>query len=376
MKLKKISRIILIILFVFVIGGIGSVIVDRYIFPKLSATKFFSKFKFFQEANENVVIIEKTEQITVKEDDSVNEIASQAATAVVNIISISDTGNQSGNGTGVIATSDGLIITYIDAIIEEEARYKVLIFNGSNYDAKLLGIDEFSGLAFLKIDTSNLPVIHFANSSDSRPGKKLIAIGNSFGEYQNRFAAGLLSNINKTFNLSGKTISSSEKLEGVFETDFNSQKSYLGGPMIDYNGELVGIIGTITIDNEQKYFQIPSNIVKKTMEMAIGGGLGERPYLGIYYVPITKAYAIANDSERDNGALIYSASGKQGLAIISGSPAEKAGLKLNDVIIAVGEKKIDLNNPLSNILNEYKKGDEIEIIVIRDEEEMKIKIQL
>ncbi|GBE16297.1 serine protease Do-like HtrA [bacterium BMS3Abin15] len=376
MKVKKIIRFLLIIIFIFIIGGVSSVIVDRYIFPKLSATKFFSKFKFFQKANENVTIIEKTEQITVKEDDSVNEIASQAATAVVNIVSISDTGNQSGNGTGVIATSDGLIITYRDAVIKEEAKYKVLIFNGSSYDAELLGIDEFSGLAFLKINISNLPVMPFSNSSDSRPGKKLIAIGNSFGEYQNRFAAGLLSNINKTFNLSGKTLSSSEKLEGVFETDFNSQESYLGGPMIDYNGELIGIIGTVTIDNKQKYFQIPSNIVKKTMEAAIEGSLKERPYLGIYYVPITKAYAIANDLERDKGALIYSASGKQGLAIISGSPASKAGLKLNDVIIAIGEREINLDNPLSNILSEYKKGDEIELTVIRNGEGMSLKVQL
>ena len=152
MKLKRISRVILIILFIFVIGGVGSVIIDRYIFPKLSATKFFSKFKFFQKANENVTIIEKTEQITVKEDDSVNEIASQSATAVVNIVSIPNAGTESRSGTGVIATSDGLIITYRDAIIKEEAKYKVLIFDWSNYDAELLGIDEFSGLTFLKID--------------------------------------------------------------------------------------------------------------------------------------------------------------------------------------------------------------------------------
>lgn len=376
MKSKKITKIILLVLAIFVISGISFIVLDRYILPKLSASKTLSKYKFFQKANERTTIIEKTEQVTIRESDSVNEIASQAAAAVVNIISISDIGNQAKNGSGVIATSDGLIITYRDAIIEENSKYKVLVFDGSNYDAEIVGIDEFSGLAFLKMNASNLSVISFANSDDSRPGKKLIAIGNSFGDYQNRFASGLLSDINKAFNLSGKTLSSSEKLEGILETDFDSQEFYLGGPMIDYSSELVGIIGTIKIDNKQKYFQIPSNVVKKSMELAIAGDLSERPYLGIYYIPLTKAYVIVNNLTRDKGALIYSASGKQGLAIINGSPAEKAGLKLNDIIIAVNDKEINLDNPLSNILSELRKGDEIELTIIRNGEEIKLKVQL
>ncbi|MFC1756505.1 S1C family serine protease, partial [Patescibacteria group bacterium] len=351
MKLKKIIKFILIVLAIFVISGIASISMDRYLSPRLSTSKFFSRFKIFQGVNDNVTIINKTEQVIVKEDDSINEVASQAATTVVNIVSVLDIGSQSKSGTGVIVTSDGIVATYLDAIIEEKAKYKILIFNGMSYDAKLLGVDDFSNLAFFKIDASNLPVIPFANSSDSRPGKKLIAIGNSFGEYQNRFAAGLLSNINRTFNLSGKTLSSSEKLEGIFETDFNNQGAYVGGPMINYNGELVGIIGSVEVDNTNKYFQIPSNIVKKSMEMAINKSLEKRPTLGIYYLPITKAYAAANETERNKGAIIYSPSGKQGLAIISGSPAEKAGLKINDIIISVNDQEIDLDNPLSNILS-------------------------
>ena len=367
----------------FIIGGVGSVVFQAYILPKASLSPALSKLKLFKKASENVTIVNKTEQVVVKEDDSISKIASQAGAAVVNITSISNKNKlaidpMSGikNGTGIILTSDGLIATYRTAISETDSNYKVFLFNGSSFDAKLLGIDEFSNLAFLKIETSNLSVVSFANSDDLTPGKGLIAIGNSFEDYQNRYSAGILSNIDKTFNIGGKTLSMSEKLEGTFETDILNQKDYLGGPIINYNGELVGIIGSLFINNEEKFFQIPSNIVKDSMDLAIKNEFNSRPYLGVYYLPITKAYAVANNLNQNQGALIYSPSGKQGLAIISGSPAEKAGLKINDTITFIGDKEIDLNNSLSELLSHYKKGDQIELTIIRDNQEMKIKVQL
>ncbi len=377
---KKFIKILAKFLAIFVIAGFAAIITEHYIFPRLSATRLFSKYKFLQKASENVTIINKTEQITVKEEDSISAAASKALSAVVNIISTGEKTEKvfqnSKNGTGALVTSDGLIVTYRAALIEKDADYKILLFDGTVREAKLTGIDEFDNLAFLKIDGSNLPSISFADSSDFRAGKKLIAIGNSDGEYQNRFSAGLLSKINRDFNIAGKTISSSEKLEGVFETDFNNQGEYLGGPIIDYNGELGGITGSVIIDNQEKFFQIPANIVKKSVEMAVKTELDKRPATGIYYLTITKKYSIINNLGRDRGALIFSPSGKQGLAIISGTPAEKAGLRINDIIIAVNNQEVNFDNPLSNLLSQYKKGDRIELSVIRDRQEIKIKVNL
>jgi S1-C subfamily serine protease len=378
MKLKKFLRFLGITIFIFLVGGFGAVFLDFYAIPRLSTKAPFSKYEFFKKATENVTIINKTEQVTVKEEDSVNKVASQAAASVVNIISITADKSISQNkqGTGVIITSDGLVATYRDAIIEKDSSYRVLTSNGSSYEARLAGVDEFTNLTYLKLDASNLPAIPIANSNDSYPGKKLIAIGNSTGEYQNRFSAGLLSNTNKNFNLAGKTLSSSEKLEGVFETDFSGQGEYLGGPVVNYNSELVGINGSITIDNQKKYFQISSNNLRRSMELAIKNELGNRPALGIYYVPITKAHYFANNLSQDRGALIYSVSGKQGLAIISGSAAEKAGLEINDIIIAINGQEVNLDNPLSNMLSNYKKGDEVELLIVRNGQEMKVKVKL
>lgn len=382
-KIKKIFKFTFFALIVFLIGGMGAVFFQYNILPKISTAPWFSKYGFLKNFSENVTIVNKTEEIVIKEENSINKIASQASAAVVNIISISEKNkslqNPMGgikNGTGIIVASDGLIATYRNAINEADSRYEVLFLNGSSHEAKLIGIDEFSNLAFLKIETSNLSVISFSNSNDFYPGKRVIAIGNSFEDYQNRYSTGILSNVNKTFNIAGKTLSSSEKLEGVFETDIYSEKDYLGGPIIDYNGELVGIIGSVVVDNQEIFFQIPSNLVKSSMDLAIRNELEKRPYLGIYYLPITKAYASANHLNYDKGALVYSPSGKQGLAIISGSPAEKAGIKINDLITQINGKEINLENSFSNQLSQFKKGDTIELTVLRDEQEIKIKIAL
>ncbi len=383
MNFKKTLKFVSIVIFIFLIGGIGSVFFQYYIFPKINSSVLFSKYGLFKRISENVTIVNKTEEVVVKEESSVNKIAAQASAAVVGISSFSEKNKVSGNypsgiknGNGIIVTSDGLIATYRKAIVENDSQYEVRLFNGSTFEAKLVGIDEFTNLAFLKVDASNLSAISFSNSNDLTPGRKLIAIGSSSEDYQNRYAGGILSNINKTFNISGKTLSSSEKLEGVFETDFLSQKEYIGGPVIDYNGELVGIIGSVTIDNQENFFQIPSNVVRNTMDIAVKNEFELRPYLGIYYLPITKTYAKINNLPRDKGALIYSPSGKQGLAIISGSPAEKAGLKINDIITYVNEKEINLENPLSDILSQSKKGSEAEFTVIREKQELKIKVTL
>jgi S1-C subfamily serine protease len=382
--IKVIAKTVLILALIFSVGGIGGVYFDQHVLPFIRTNKYLSRINLLKRSAENVTVINKTEQVTIKEDDSINEIASQASNAVVNIISLGSTKdpltkiakNIDQSGTGIIVTSDGVIATYRSAIIEKNAVYKVLLFNGASYDAKLLGVDEFSNLAFLKIQASNLTAISFGDSANMHPGKKLVAIGNSFGEYQNRYAAGLLSNINKTYNLAGKTVSSSEKLEGVFESDFDNQKEYIGGPVIGYSGDMTGIEGSIVVDGQNQYFQIPASVLAKTLELALNGGFENRPTLGVYYVSITKEYTIAHNLSYDKGALIFSPSGKQGLAIISQSPAESAGLRIGDVILSVNDQEINIDNPLSNLIGQYKKGDTIELLIGREGKEIKITVKL
>lgn len=381
---KKISKKILLILILMVFGGLGGIIADRYFFPYLSTTKLFTRYGFLKKGIENVTVINKTEQITVKEETSISKITNQVASSVVNIVSYSNKEvknnalkkEEAKNGTGVIVTGDGMIMTYNAAINLADSKYKVMTNDGNAYDAELWGVDAYSNLAFLKINASNLPVVSFGNSDDIKAGEKIVAVANSFRSYANRYAAGLISDFNPEYNLAGLTLSSSEKLEGVYEADFNFQQYFIGGPVVDYSGQTAGIAGVINKDNAQSFFVIPSNKVKIVIDRAIKKELESAPTLGIYFVPISKSYAIENNLNIESGALIYSASGQQGLAIIANSPAQKAGLKLGDIILAVGEQKISNTQSLPDALYARKKGEQVELTVLRDEQEMMVVVQL
>jgi serine protease Do len=378
---RKIFKKVIVIFVIMMLGGLGGIIASRYFFPYLTSTRLFSKYEFLKKSFEEVTIINKTEQVFVKEETSIEKIANQASASVVNIVSIPQKNygankNIFKNGTGLIVTSDGMIITYAEAIIFGDAKYKVLTFDGASYEAEFLGLDSYSNLAFLKISASNLPVAAFGNSDDTISGEKIITIGNNYGSYDNLYGAGLLRSFNPVFNLAGKTVSSSEKLEGTFETDFNSGSNFVGGPIVDYAGRVIGITGSLEIDGGHYYFQIPANKVKKVIDRAIRKELEKNPYLGIYYVPLSTTFILANDLNVNRGAMIYSSSGQQGLAVIAGSPAQKAGLMVGDVIMAINNQEINSKNTLSDVLYQYKKGDEIELAILRNKQEIKIKIRL
>ncbi len=381
---KKLFKFAVVVVFVFAVGGAGGVYFDQKVLPFIRTNRYLSKINFFKHVGENVTVIQNTQQVTIKDAESIGEISSQASNATVSIMSLAsqkDSVTKAVNkidktGTGVVVTSDGLIVTYRQAIIESDASYKVFLYDGSYYDATLLGVDNFTNLAYLKVTAPNLTAISFGDSSALQAGKKLVAIGNTFGQYQNNYGAGVLSNLNKTFNLGGLALASSEKYEGVFEVDFANPARYLGGPLINYNGELIGLVGKLTLDNKDYFFEIPANEIQQSIKFALTGNFDARPFLGVYYISISKGYAVAHELDLSSGALIYAPSGKQGLAILANSPAEKAGLKINDIITAVGDKQIDLDNPLSNLISQHKKGDQIELTVQREGKEIKLPVQL
>ena len=377
------SRKILSVVAIILIAGISGITANRYLFPRLATTKFFSKYELLRKSAENVTVINKTEQIYIKEESSIDEIVDQTASAIVNIISYSANGTNFRNGTGEIVTSDGIIMTFAEAIIVPDAlkkqasveKYKVMTADGNVYDGELLGIDSWSNLAFIKIHTSNLPVISFGNSEDYHPGEKIIAIGNDMTEYQNRFILGVLSGFNPSYNISGQALSISEKLEGVYLTDFNAERLSVGGPIVDYSGQVIGIIGSTKRNNKTEYFEIPSDKVRKVLEKVINKNLDNSAILGVYYVSLNKSYALAHDISADKGAMIFSPSGQNGLAILSGSPAAHSGLKINDIITQVDGEEITLENSLSTILYKFKKGDTAEFTILRGEKEIKLSVQ-
>lgn len=371
-RLQRILFFFFLLLVVFVVGGLGGVFLDRTILPRLLSHPAFERFEFFKRAVENVTIINRTEEVVIREDDAIERIVAQPATAVVNIIFPSSLGLQR---TGVLLTNDGLIATFAPDLTDPSTP-TVLLYDGTSQEATLVGKDTLSGLVFYRMAGRNTPAIALANSDDSRVGRRLIAIGNSEAEYQNRLAVGVLGHKNRTFNLSGKTVASSEKWEGVFEMDMPQAREFVGGAVIGYNGEMVGMVGKVTLDNTEKYFLLPANAVREAFDRLLAGTLESRPELGVYYLPLTKALAISRELSRDRGALVYSPSGRTGLSVLAGTPADSAGIRYGDIIIAINGVEVNLDRPLSVLIGQLKKGDIATLLVLRAGEEISIPIAL
>ncbi len=387
----KIARKTFIVVIIIVIGGLSGIVAERYFFPFLVSTKFFSKFEFLKKSMQDVTVVNRTEQVFVKEETSIDKIAGQVTPSVASIIIYRNIETKTNtakkqliktdltsikSSAGVIITNDGLILTYFNIPKIDDYKFKAILSNGKTYDAELVGFDSYSNLAFLKVDESNLPTISFGNSDDSKPGEKLIAVGGNLENSGNIFASGLLGGLNPIFNLFEKPASSSEKLEGVFQSDFSNSKNLVGGPVIDYSGQVIGITGSVLRNNETEYFQIPSNKIKIVIEKHFRKELGQNATLGVLYTPITKIYALTNDLKIESGALISPYSFSSVPSVVLRSPADVAGIKIGDIITEVSGEKITAAKNLSDLIFQYKKGDKIKLKIIRDGKEMELDVNL
>ncbi|KKP58773.1 MAG: Protease Do [Candidatus Moranbacteria bacterium GW2011_GWF2_34_56] len=373
------------------LGWVGNLLLGRYLTPVLVKSKLFSRMEIFSNDNKNTTIINKTEKVIVREDNSMSEIASSAVYAVVNILSFEkredakkinlssvdelEKYSKGMSGAGTILTNDGIIVTYRTNIIEENAEYKVVSLGGNVLDATLVGIDEFTNLAYLKVAGFNLTTIPFAGSSINNSGKKVIVIGNLSGLQRVHITDGIITSFDEKFNLSGGEISSSEKLEGVLNVDFTKDDNYVGGPIINYSGELMAINAKLEIDGEKKYFQIPVEVIKESMQKIVENKIKQSAKLGIYYISVDPFYKSLKNLSSDKGALIYSSTGKQGLAILAGSPAEKHGLKIGDLILSIDGNEINSLHPLSNFINQYEEGNSATLGILRDGKNMEIVVE-
>lgn len=386
--IQKIIRLIFFIGLVFILSGISLIIFDRYLFPYLATVKWAGKYKFFRKATEDVIVVNKTEEVTVFEDQMISRYSNKSVSSVVEILSFK---GESKNlekmrdmslvkyGSGLVITADGLILTHKDAILGEQSKYRIFIQKDKFFDARLVVVDSFTDLVLLKIDGApDLPVASFIAPEDMKVGAKAVVIGRSGNNFQIIYKSGLVSQYDSNFSLTG-ALPFSEKLQGVYIADFNmnreEDKKAVGGAVTDYNGNVIGILGVRKIADQKKYFIIPSDCVQELINQYLSIGSVKRGALGVYYISLSSESAALFDGS-DRGALIYSLSGQQGLAVIAGSAAEKAGIKIMDVIISVNEEEVNLENNLARLISKYKPGETISLKIIRDGKEIEMKAVL
>jgi serine protease Do len=232
-------------------------------------------------------------------------------------------------------------------------------------------------IAFLKInDTKDKKLVaaKLGDSSKVQVGDKVVAIGNALGQFQNTVTSGIISGYGRSLEAGGAG-GEAETLQNLFQTDTAINEGNSGGPLVNINGEVIGINTAIAAGGAENVgFAIPINDVQGLVKSVLEKGKLERPYLGVRYVTLNDQYAYEFNLDIKRGA--YLAPNQGSSAVIAGSPAEKAGLQEKDIIVKVDGTAIDERNSLVSLLSRKAVGEEVELVVVRDGKEQTIKVTL
>lgn len=376
---------------VFVLSGASLVIIDRFLFPKLVSVEWLAKHKIFKKATEGVVVVNKTEQVTVSEEQTISRYSNKSSSSVVEIVSKRKKESKAPGqsvpgetkiGSGLLVASDGLVLTHKDAFFPENSDYEILAGTGEKYKAKNVFFDPYSDMALFKIEgAENFSTASFISPDDVKIGAKVVAVGRSGDNAQISFKSGIISRFGKNFSIGGP-IASSEKLQGVYFADFDmaeeDDSSLVGGAVADFNGNIVGILGSKKTGAVRRHFVVPVNNVDELIDRFLEKGSVERGTLGVYYLSLTRENSIEtkDGKEIEKGALVYSPSFQQGLAVLSGSAAEQAGIRIGDVILSVGGEEVNADRNLARLISKYGPGDGIDLKILRDGKEINIPVNL
>jgi serine protease Do len=277
--------------------------------------------------------------------------------------------DESVTGSGVIISSDGYIITN-NHVVEGTSQVSIMLADGTQLPAKVVGTDIYADLAVLKADGSMPAVAALGNSDGLKPGETVIAIGSPLGDFVNTVTVGVVS-------ATGRALDTGQgyQMEDLIQTDAAINQGNSGGPLVNLAGEVIGI-NTLVVRGsgfgsavaEGLGFSIPINTAKAVADQIITKGYVARPYLGIRWQSISPQISSAYNLPVSYGAYVT--------AIASDGPAAQAGLKEGDIITRIGEITIDENHSFINALFNYTPGQTISIEVVRGRQNLEFKVTL
>ncbi|MFA6492933.1 MAG: trypsin-like peptidase domain-containing protein [Patescibacteria group bacterium] len=320
----------------------------------------------------------KTEKLKLEESSTIIDAAKKVAPAVVSITTsknvqdiFGQVSQQEGGGTGFIITNDGLILTN-KHVAQAGENLTVLTTDDKSYPAKVVALDPTNDLAILKIEASGLPVVDLGDSNDLQIGQWVLAIGNALGQLQNTLTVGVISARERQLTVGSGT--TQEQLNNLLQTDAAINSGNSGGPLINLAGQVVGINTAIAGNAQSIGFAIPVNQAKVALESYKKTGKIIKPQMGVRYITLNKEISKSYNLSVDYGALVTGSNSNP--AVVSGSPADKAGIRANDIILEINGTRIDENHPLGAVIQNYQVGDELDVKFQRDGKEQTTKLKL
>ncbi len=256
-----------------------------------------------------------------------------------------------------------------------EAEYAVILEPTKKYPAKILARDPINDIAILKIKDKNLPYLELGDSGKIELGQTVIAVGNALGEFSDTISTGIVSGLSRYITAFGSLDRQAERLRGLIQTDAAINPGNSGGPLVDIEGKVIGVNTAMVMGAQNIGFAIPINAAKKDLGEVKKYGKIRIPFLGVRYIILNKEIAEKNKLPVKYGALVIRETFGE-LPVVKGSTADKAGLKEYDIILEMNGEKITAKNPLSDILQKLKIGNEISLKILRKGKEITLKAKL
>lgn len=327
------------------------------------------------------------QRIVSSQGQLINQISKSAGSSVVSIdvnVALSQpdpfgifgedrpTRQAAAAGTGIILNKDGLVVTNRHVVPEGTDDVDITLSDGTELaDVTVIGRTNESDsldIAFLKINDREGKTLNPAELGDSskvQVGDDVVAIGNALGEFQNSVTSGIVSGFGRS--VQAGSFSDPESLSNLIQTDAAINEGNSGGPLMNLNGQVIGINTAIAGGDAQNIgFAIPINDVKGLIEQVLETGKFERPYLGVRYLLIDPAVVDQYDLDVKNGAFVAPSEDEGQPSVLPGSPAARAGLKAGDIITNVDGDDIKGRATLITLLNNHRPGDKVDLTVIRD----------
>ena len=263
---------------------------------------------------------------------------------------------ESGAGSGVIISSDGYILTC--AHVVSGASQITVTIGDTDYTATVVGKDDTSDVAVLKIDATGLTPATVGDSDSLSVGDSVLAVGNPLGELGGTVTSGIVSALNRSVTIQG---TSSTNTMSLIQMDASVSPGNSGGGLFNMNGELIGLVNakSSSSDAEGLGFAIPINdAIQVAQDLLENGYVSGRPYMGITYIAVTDAQTAAQLNVNAYGVYVVD--------VVQGGPADKAGLKAGDRIVSIDGNEIAQKDDLGTLMQQHTAGDTLSITVARD----------
>lgn len=262
-------------------------------------------------------------------------------------------------GSGFAIAND-LVVTNKHVVSDAEAEYMVLA-GDKTYKVTQISRDPLNDLAILRIDKKSLKAITLADSNNLKLGQIVIAIGTPLGEFTNTVTTGIISGLGRGITAGSPLEGFVERLDNVIQTDAAINPGNSGGPLLNSQGEVIGINTAVSGDGQNIGFAIPVNVVKELVDnFNAGGGKILRPFIGVRYQMVSRQAAILNAVPE--GAFV--------VEVVANSPAEKADIQPQDIITDFDGQKVRGNDEetLQKLIAKKKVGDKIKVTLWRNGE--------